>query len=111
MSAGTPVDVKICGIRTVDDYDACKAAGAAFVGMVFFPRSPRHLSMQEAGTLADHADRYSDGPARVVCMCVRVRVCGRSLCGRFLIPGFLLLGRPRLPSVVSYLLSQNSVAP
>ena len=63
MSAGTPVDVKICGIRTVDDYDACKAAGAAFVGMVFFPRSPRHLSMQEAGTLADHADRYSDGPA------------------------------------------------
>ena len=65
MSAGTLVDVKICGIRTVDDYDACKAAGAAFVGMVFFPRSPRHLSMQEAGTLADHADRYSDGPARV----------------------------------------------
>ena len=65
MSAGTPVDVKICGIRTVDDYDACKAAGAAFVGMVFFPRSPRHLSMQKAGTLADHADRYSDGPARV----------------------------------------------
>ena len=61
----TGVDVKICGIRTVDDYDACKAAGAAFVGMVFFPRSPRHLSMQEAGTLADHADRYSDGPARV----------------------------------------------
>ena len=25
------VDVKICGIRTPDDYDACKAAGAAFV--------------------------------------------------------------------------------
>ena len=61
----TGVDVKICGIRTVNDIDACKAAGAAFVGMVFFPRSPRHLSMQEAGTLADHADRYSDGPARV----------------------------------------------
>ena len=55
MTAG--VDVKICGIRTADDYDACRAAGAAFVGMVFFPRSPRHLSMQEARTLADHADR------------------------------------------------------
>ena len=59
------VDVKICGIRTADDYDACRAAGAAFVGMGFFPRSPRHLSMQEARTLADHADRSAGGPARV----------------------------------------------
>ena len=63
MTAG--VDVKICGIRTADDYDACRAAGAAFVGMVFFQRSPRHLSMQEARTLADHADRSAGGPARV----------------------------------------------
>ena len=61
----TGVDVKICGIRTADDYDACRAAGAAFVGMVFFPRSPRHLSMQEARILADHADRLAGGPARV----------------------------------------------
>ncbi len=63
MTAG--VAVKICGIRTADDYDACRAAGAAFVGMVFFPRSPRHLSMQEARTLADHADLSIGGPARV----------------------------------------------
>ena len=65
MTAATGVDVKICGIRTVDDYDACRAAGAAFVGMVFFPGSPRHLSMQEARTLAKHADRLTGGPARV----------------------------------------------
>ena len=65
MTAGTGVDVKICGIRTPDDYDACHAAGAAFVGMVFFPRSPRHLSMGEARTLADHADRAGGGPSRV----------------------------------------------
>ena len=63
MTAG--VDVKICGIRTANDYDACRAAGAVFVGMVFFPRSPRHLSMQEAHTLADHADRSAGGPTRV----------------------------------------------
>ena len=63
MTAG--VDVTICGIRTANDYDACRAAGAAFVGMVFFPRSPRHLSMQEARTLADHAGRSAGGPARV----------------------------------------------
>ena len=65
MTAATGVDVKICGIRTVDDYEACRAAGAAFVGMVFFPRSPRHLSMQEARILANHADRLTGGPARV----------------------------------------------
>jgi len=65
MTATNGVDVKICGIRTADDYDACRAAGAAFVGMVFFPRSPRHLSMQEARTLADHADGSAGGPARV----------------------------------------------
>lgn len=65
MTSVTGVDVKICGIRTADDYDACRAAGAAFVGMVFFPRSPRHLSMQEARTLADHADCSAGGPARV----------------------------------------------
>ena len=39
------VDVKICGIRTADDYDACRAAGAAFVGMVFFPVSYTHLTL------------------------------------------------------------------
>ena len=65
MTAAPGVDVKICGIRTADDYNACRAAGAAFVGMVFFPRSPRHLSMQEARTLADHADSSAGGPARV----------------------------------------------
>jgi len=65
MTAAAGVDVKICGIRTTDDFNACRAAGAAFVGMVFFPRSPRHLSMQEARTLSNHADRSPGGPARV----------------------------------------------
>ena len=65
MTAATGVDVKICGIRTADDYDACRAAGAAFVGMVFFPQSPRHLTIQESRTLADHADLSAGGPARV----------------------------------------------
>ena len=65
MKAGAGVDVKICGIRNPADYDACRAAGAAFIGMVFFARSPRHLSMEEAAALAAHADQFEDGPARV----------------------------------------------
>lgn len=65
MTDGKDVDVKICGIRTPTDFDACRAAGAAFIGMVFFERSPRHLSLEDAATLAEHADSFDDGPARV----------------------------------------------
>ena len=65
MSTATDTAVKICGIATPEDYDACRDAGAAFIGMVFFPRSPRHLSMTEARAIADHADALGDGPARV----------------------------------------------
>ena len=65
MSTATDTAVKICGIATPEDYDACRDAGAAFIGMVFFPRSPRHLSMTEARAIANHADALGDGPARV----------------------------------------------
>ncbi len=59
-------DVKICGIRTPADFDTCRDAGAAFIGMVFYPKSPRHLDDLTAQTLADHADRYGDdAPLRV----------------------------------------------
>lgn len=59
-------DVKICGIASPDDYDVCAKAGARWVGMVFFPKSPRHLSLEAATTLANHADNYSSGyPQRV----------------------------------------------
>ena len=54
---------KICGIRTIDDYNHCADAGAAFVGLVFFEKSPRHLSFEEAETLANVA--RPDGPVRV----------------------------------------------
>ena len=60
--------VKICGIGSVADYDACRAAGAAFVGMVFFPRSPRHLAFETAHAITARADSISDGtpsPSRV----------------------------------------------
>ena len=54
---------KICGIKTVADYDHCHKAGAAFVGMVFFEKSPRHLSFDMAQALAEAA--APQGPVRV----------------------------------------------
>ena len=54
---------KICGIRTAQDYLHCADKGAAFIGMVFFEKSPRHLLWDEAAILADIAK--PDGPIRV----------------------------------------------
>ena len=46
------VRVKICGLRTVADVAAVVAAGAAYAGFVFFPKSPRHLTVEVARELA-----------------------------------------------------------
>jgi phosphoribosylanthranilate isomerase len=45
------VRVKICGVRDLATIEAAAAAGAAYVGFVFFPRSPRHLGWDEARAL------------------------------------------------------------
>ncbi len=46
------VRVKICGIRTAADLAAVVAARAAYVGLNFFPKSPRFVTLAEARTLA-----------------------------------------------------------
>ncbi len=46
------VRVKICGLREPAHVDAAVAAGAAYVGFVFFPGSPRHLTTGAAAALA-----------------------------------------------------------
>src|ERR1700747_2310148 len=43
--------VKICGLRTEQTLDVALEAGAAFVGFVFFPPSPRHLGYEAARAL------------------------------------------------------------
>lgn len=46
------VRVKICGLRTEADVAAVAAAGAAYAGFVFFAKSPRHLTVEQAARLA-----------------------------------------------------------
>lgn len=46
------IRVKICGLRTQADVAAVAAAGAAYAGFVFFPKSPRHLTIAAARDLA-----------------------------------------------------------
>lgn len=46
------IRVKICGLRSAADVSAVVAAGAAYAGFVFFPKSPRNLSIEQARLLA-----------------------------------------------------------
>ena len=46
------VRVKICGLTRPADVAAAVAAGASYVGFVFFEKSPRHLSLAAARALA-----------------------------------------------------------
>ena len=49
------VEVKICGLSTPESLDAALDAGADFVGLVFFPKSPRNVTLEQAATLANRA--------------------------------------------------------
>ncbi len=46
------IQVKICGLRSPADVAAAAAAGATYGGFVFFARSPRNLTLDEAQGLA-----------------------------------------------------------
>ena len=47
--------VKICGLSTVETLAAALDVGADRVGFVFYPKSPRHVSIERAMTLATMA--------------------------------------------------------
>lgn len=58
--------IKICGLTTPDTLDAALSGGAAFVGAVVFPPSPRHIAPLHAATLFERAR----GRARIVAVTV-----------------------------------------
>jgi phosphoribosylanthranilate isomerase len=47
--------IKICGLSRLADVDAALAARATHIGLVFFPKSPRHVAIEQAAALAAHA--------------------------------------------------------
>ena len=58
--------VKICGLSTTDTMEAALKHSADFVGLVFFARSPRNVTLRQATTLAAQAK----GRAKVVTLVV-----------------------------------------
>jgi phosphoribosylanthranilate isomerase len=47
------IQVKICGINSVESADAAVRAGADFAGLMFHPKSPRALNPQQARALSE----------------------------------------------------------
>lgn len=46
------LSVKICGLSRPEHVSAAAAAGAKYIGFVFFPKSPRNVSLETARNLA-----------------------------------------------------------
>ncbi len=61
-----PVEVKICGLSTLATLDAALDAGADLVGFVFYPKSPRYVTIDTAAELAKRAR----GRAKIVALIV-----------------------------------------
>ena len=58
--------VKICGLSTRETLDVALDAGADMVGFVFFPPSPRHLSLEAARDLGKQVNRRASKVALTV---------------------------------------------
>src|SRR4051812_6153649 len=58
--------VKICGLSTPDALDVALDAGADMVGFIFFPPSPRNVSLDQARALGSRVQ----GRARKVAVTV-----------------------------------------
>jgi phosphoribosylanthranilate isomerase len=50
------VKVKICGVRTPAILDVAAEAGADYIGLIFFPKSPRHIEPDAARALVERAE-------------------------------------------------------
>ena len=46
------VQIKICGLSTPEHVHWAVEAGAQYLGFVFFPKSPRNVSVETAAALA-----------------------------------------------------------
>ena len=47
-----PIDAKICGVKTPESLAAAARGGAAYIGLNFYPPSPRAVSPAQASALA-----------------------------------------------------------
>ena len=51
----SPIDIKVCGLKDPSHLRLAASLGVRYAGLVFYPRSPRHLSIPEGASLARSA--------------------------------------------------------
>jgi len=64
--------VKICGITNVEDAIATAEAGADFIGLVFFKKSPRYVEIEKAKEIVNALNKYREekyGPSALTVKC------------------------------------------
>jgi len=49
-----PEQIKICGLSTPEAIDAVAQGGATHMGLIFFEKSPRHVTLEKAAELSTH---------------------------------------------------------
>lgn len=49
------LDIKICGLKSDEAVAAALESGASHIGFIFFEKSPRHISIEEAARLREPA--------------------------------------------------------
>lgn len=49
------IEIKICGLSNRESIDAAIRGGATHIGMIFFDKSPRNVTLEQARILSEHA--------------------------------------------------------
>lgn len=65
---------KICGLKTFDAIETALDHGATHLGFIFFEKSPRHITPQDAGACVRHAKAYAKKKRLHAPICVAVTV-------------------------------------
>src|SRR5258708_9795267 len=63
------IRLKVCGITSLVDADAADAAGADYLGFIFYPKSPRHAPLKQYSAMKDRLP-----PRKKVAVCVEPRL-------------------------------------
>jgi len=88
------VQAKICGVTTAEAAQAALAGGAAFVGFMFFPKSPRNIAPEAAARLAEPVR----GKAAIVAVAVDPSDAEADRIAQTLRPDFIQLHGAETPS-------------
>jgi len=91
------IKVKICGLSTEDTMETALDAGADMVGLMFFPKSPRHVTLSEACKLADMAR----GRAEIVAVTVNMDLDGLSRIRELVAPDWIQFHGEEAPEALA----------